>query len=128
MVRWLFGDPVHDLMEAELKKFRSLLAAMASLAMLSAFAFSSATNVYITPDGSGQGVCTTSPQTPAWFNSSSNWGSGASQIGPGTTVHLCGTFTGSAGQQFLTAKGSGSTGNPVTIQFDAGTVFKAPYL
>jgi hypothetical protein len=128
MVRRRFGDPVHNLMEAELKKFRSLLAAMASLAMLSAFAFSSATNVYITPDGSSQGVCTTSPQTPAWFNSSSNWGSGASQIGPGTTVHLCGTFTGSAGADgFLLFQSSGASGNPITLFFESNTVVQAPY-
>ena len=32
-------------------------------------------------------------------------GSGAGQIGPGTTVHLCGTFTGTAGGGMLTARG-----------------------
>ena len=67
----------------------------------SALGFSSATNVYITPDGSSQGACTSSPQNPAWFNSASNWGSGASQIGaefqidtaPGRGTAVCVSFT-----------------------------------
>jgi hypothetical protein len=86
-----------------------------------------ATNVYITPDGSGQGVCTSNPHTPTWFNNSSNWGSGATQIGPGTTVHLCGTFTGAAGAGLLTFQGSGSNGSPITLLFDTNTVLQAPY-
>ena len=85
-------------------------------------------NVYITPDGSGQGVCTSSPQTPAFFNSSSNWGTGASQIGPGTTVHLCGTFTGGAGSTLFTFQGNGTSGHAITLKFESGTVLQAPYL
>ena len=86
-----------------------------------------ASDVYITPDGSGQGVCTNSPQTPAWFNNSGNWGTGANQIGPGTTVHLCGTFTGAAGATLLTFQGNGASGNPVTLLFEAGATLTAPY-
>jgi hypothetical protein len=87
----------------------------------------SAAKIYITPNGTAQGACTTGPQTPAWFNNSANWGSGSGQIGPGTTVTLCGTFTGTANQQLLTIKGSGSSGNPITILFDTGTVLNSPY-
>jgi hypothetical protein len=75
----------------------------------------SAANIYITPNGTAQGACTTNPQTPAWFNSSANWGSGANQIGPGTTVHLCGTITTN-----LTLQGSGSSGSSITIYFESG--------
>jgi len=92
----------------------------------STLGFSSATNVYITPDGSGQGACTSNPQNPAWFNSASNWGSGASQIGPGTTVHLCGTFTFASGATGLSAQGSGAVDNAITILFESGTIFQAP--
>jgi hypothetical protein len=81
----------------------------------SALGFSSATNVYITPDGTSQGACSSSPQTPAWFNSASNWGSGASQIGPGTSVLLCGTIT-----TPLTFQGSGLSGDSITMTFDTG--------
>jgi len=92
----------------------------------SVLAFSSATDVYITPDGSSQGVCTSNPQTPAWFNSSSNWGSGSSQIGPGTTVHLCGVFSGAAASNVLTTQGNGANSNPITIKFEAGARISAP--
>jgi hypothetical protein len=82
--------------------------------------FASATNVYITPDGSSQGACTTNPQTPAWFNNAANWGNGTSQIGPGTTVLLCGTVTSP-----LTFQGSGTSSNPITLTFDTGAVISA---
>jgi hypothetical protein len=93
----------------------------------SALGFSSAANIYITPNGSAQGVCTTNPQTPSWFNSSANWGSGSSQIGPGTIVTICGTFTGSAGGTEFTFQGSGASGSPITLLFDSATTLSAPY-
>lgn len=110
-----------------MKGLRNLAAALIFFFALSALGFSSATNVYITPNGSPQGTCSTNPQTPAWFNSSSNWGSGSSQIGPGTTVTICGTFTGAAGSTEFTFQGSGSSGNPITLLFDTGTTLSAPY-
>jgi hypothetical protein len=87
----------------------------------------SATNVYITPDGSSQGACTGLAHPPSWFNTSSNWGSGAMQIGPGTTVHLCGTVTGAAGSTALTFQGNGSSGSPITLLFEAGAQLNSPY-
>jgi hypothetical protein len=75
--------------------------------------------------GSGTGCSTAKPYT--WFNTSSSWGTGASQIGPGTTVHLCGTFTGTAGQTLLSAGGSGTSSSPVTIKFETNAVLTAPY-
>jgi hypothetical protein len=87
----------------------------------------SAAKIYITPNGTAQGACTTSPQTPAWFNNSANWGSGSGQIGPGTTVTLCGTFTGTANSTEFSFQGSGTSGNPITLLFDTGTQLSAPY-
>jgi hypothetical protein len=96
--------------------------------MISAPAASAqATNVYITPDGSSQGICTSNQQTPSYFNNGANWGNGANQIGPGTTVNLCGTFTGAAGSTLLTFQGSGTSGKPITLLFDAGTQLNAAY-
>jgi len=106
---------------------RNPILAVIFVIAFSALGFSSAANVYITPDGTSQGVCTTNPQTPAWFNSPSNWGSSSSQIGPGTTVTICGTFTGAAGSTEFTFQGSGTSGNPITLLFDAGTTLSAPY-
>ena len=109
-----------------MKGSRNAVAALIFVFALSAMGFSSASNVYITPNGSAQGACTNNPQTPAWFNSSANWGSGSSQIGPGTTVHLCGTFNFGSGSTGLTVQGSGASGSPVTILFEAGTILQAP--
>src|ERR1019366_4356515 len=86
-----------------------------------------ANNIYITQSGSAAGSCTSSVQTPAFFNAAANWGSGASQIGPGTTVLLCGTFTGSAGSTLLTFQGSGTSGSPITLKFDTNALLTAPY-
>lgn len=106
---------------------RNAIAVLIFFFTWSALGFSSATNVYITPNGSAQGACTTNPQTPAWFNSSANWGSGSSQIGPGTTVTICGTFSGAAGSTEFTFQGSGSNGSPITLSFDTGATLSAPY-
>lgn len=90
-------------------------------------AFGSATNIYITQSGSPTGNCTSNVQTPAFFNNAANWGTGANQIGPGTTVLLCGTFTFAAGATGLTVQGSGSSGKPIIVSFDSGTILQAPY-
>src|SRR5258708_22403829 len=63
----------------------------------------------------------------AWFNNSASWGTASHQISAGTTVFLCGAFSGSAGQQLLTVRGSGPAGSPITIKFLPGTVLTAPY-
>jgi hypothetical protein len=109
------------------KRSGNPLLAVLFVLTFSALGFSSATKVYITPNGASQGACTANPQSPAWFNNSSNWGSGPSQIGPGTTVTICGTFTGAAGSTEFTFQGSGTSGSPITLVFDANAQLNAPY-
>ncbi len=87
----------------------------------------SVASVQVTQSGSASGSCTSNVQTPAFFNNSANWGSGATQIGPGTVVLFCGTFTGTAGQTGFTFQGSGTAGSPITLQFDTGAQMTAPY-
>lgn len=106
---------------------RNLLIVAVSVLAFAPLMFSSATNVYITPAGTSQGACTSNPQTPAWFNNAANWGSGSSQIGAGTTVTICGTFTGTAGATELTFQGGGTSGSPVILLFDTNAVLTAPY-
>lgn len=77
-------------------------------------------------DGSGVNGCANA-STPAWFNNASSWGTGAQQIGPGTTVHLCGTFTGTPGQQLMAVNGDGTSTSPIILKFESGALLTAPY-
>jgi len=88
-----------------------------------------AKNIYIaqTTTGNGNGLDCADAVAMGFFNSGSNWGVGSNQIGPGTTVHLCGIFTGTPGANGLTAQGSGTSGSPITILFEAGAIMTAPY-
>src|SRR5215469_13132270 len=65
--------------------------------------------------GAGNGSSCSAAYAYTFFNSGNNWGSGAAQIGPGTTVHLCGTISSS-----LTFQGSGGAGNPITLLAEPG--------
>lgn len=60
---------------------------------------------------------------------SGKWGSGSTQVGAGTTIHVCpGTWTFGAGVAGLSVLGSGSSGNPITIIADQGAVtWQSPY-
>ncbi len=113
----------------EVQRAIFIILAAAVLSGLTAIGASAQANdVYLTPDGGGNGVCTSNVHTPSWFSNSGNWGSGGSQIGPGTTVHLCGTFNASAGADaYLQFQGSGTNGNPITLLWESGAVVQAPY-
>jgi len=91
-----------------------------------------ANDIYIAQSATGaaNGADCADALAVTYFNTSGNWTSGipaGTQIGPGTTVHLCGTFTGTAGQTLLTFQGSGASGNPVTLLFESGANLTAPY-
>jgi len=92
-----------------------------------------ANNVYIaqTAAGSANGSSCSSPYAVNYFNSPANWTSGTpsgAQIGPGTTVHLCGVFSVPAGtSNFLEFQGNGAKGKPVTLLFEPGAVLSSPY-
>lgn len=91
------------------------------LGLFAANASAQANNIYITPDGGPTGNCTNNAHPPSWFNSGANWGSGSSQIGPGTIVHLCGTFT-----TELDPQGSGNSAHRITLFFEPGANFSKP--
>lgn len=65
--------------------------------------------------GSGTGTNCANQEPVTFFTTSGNWGAGSTQIGAGTTVHLCGTIT-----TVLSVLGSGSSGSPITIQWEVG--------
>jgi hypothetical protein len=82
-------------------------------------ATAAANNIYIAQSSAGaaNGSDCADAYAASFFNSSSNWGSGASQIGPGTTVYLCGTITTN-----LTFAGSGTSGSPVVLDGTGATM------
>lgn len=83
-----------------------------------------ATNIYFAQSSAGanDGTSCANAYSVFRFNTAdSNWTAG-------NTLHLCGTFTGTAGATVLTTQGSGSAGNPITLLFEAGAIVEAPYL
>ncbi len=109
-----------------LKRMLILLTAIAGMMMFTAVSY--ATDYYIAQNaaGSNNGTNCANAYSASWFNTSSNWGSGAGQISAGDTVHLCGTFSGAANSTMLTVQGSGSAGNVITILFESGAVLTSP--
>src|SRR3989344_4604412 len=76
-------------------------------------------NIYIAQSaaGSADGSSCANARAVSFFNASGNWGTGATQIGPGTVVHLCGTIT-----TYLTFQGSGASGSPVVVDGTGATM------
>lgn len=85
--------------------------------------FGMAKDLYVAQNaqGSNTGADAADAYALAWLNTAGNWGTGSSNINPGDTVHLCGTFT-----TPLTISGSGTAGNPITIYFEPGANFTSP--
>jgi hypothetical protein len=106
---------------------------MRRLSLVLAFLFSAlpvgAKDLYVAANqagaGSGTGCSTAKPLS--WLASAANWGTATNQIGAGTTVHLCGTFTGTPGQQLFLVRGNGASGSPITIKWETNAVLTAPY-
>jgi len=92
-----------------------------------------ANDVYIAQNagGSANGSSCANAYAVGYFNTPGNWTSGtpsATQIGPGTTLHLCGTFNAPAGASgYLQFQGGGTSGNPITLVAEPGTLIQAPY-
>lgn len=107
----------------------SLLRVILVLLLISVPAWGQAANVYLanTAMGGKTGADCADAHAYTFFNSSANWGTGSTQIGPGTTVHLCGTITGTPGSSGLIPQGSGTSGNPITIHFESGAILQNTY-
>jgi hypothetical protein len=104
------------------------------LAGLSIPAHAQATNVYVTPSGTALGNCPAGSSqapnlTPTQFSNSSYWGTGSTQIGPGTKVLLCSNsvtpFSFTPNTTAFTIQGSGTAGHPIWILADTGTVIQS---
>jgi hypothetical protein len=75
--------------------------------------------------GTGTGCSTAKPVS--WLAASASWGTGSTQIGPGTTVHLCGTINGSPGQQLFVVRTNGTSTSPITIKWETNAILSSPY-
>jgi hypothetical protein len=90
-----------------------------------------ANDIYIAQGtvGSGTGASCANALAASFFNTSGNWTSATpsgSQIGPGSTVHICGTWNVTQGTTALTFQGSGASGNVITLLFETGAVLQSP--
>jgi hypothetical protein len=122
---------------------RKVLQVLVAVFAFTSFGFCSASAFYITRDGAGSkngsslanaAACDTAPgvarSSCAAFSSSANWGSGSSQIGPGTVVYVGGdsvTITASSptsSSGYFEFQGSGSSGSVIELQIQ--TIVTAP--
>ena len=87
-------------------------------------------NIYIAQNATGtaSGLDCNDAYGVGFFNTSSNWASTSTvgKISPGATIHLCGTFTGTAGSTMLTTQGNGVSGSSITILFEPGANLTNP--
>jgi hypothetical protein len=97
---------------------------LASVVVLAITFRSAAKDIYASQSASGNadGSVAVNAYPLTWLNTTANWNNGTNTIQPGDTVHLVGTFTSG-----LAIQGSGAPGNPITIYFEPGAQFVAPY-
>lgn len=98
------------------------------LVLGSGMAKAQAGNIYVAQNaaGSANGSSCANAYAYGFFSTAGNWGTGSNQIGPGTTVNICGTITDSLNGTLLTAHGSGASGNPVTIKLQLNASLQSP--
>jgi|GEM_PF-6913288 hypothetical protein len=85
--------------------------------------FAHANDIYIAQNAAGgnSGAGCGNAHSVVWLNSGSNWGTGAAQVGPGDTVHLCGVISSP-----ITVQASGTSSAPITIFFESGASMQSP--
>jgi hypothetical protein len=110
---------------------KSLVAVLVLCGLFIAVGAAHANDVYISQNGGGVGSSCGSTLAIGYFNTGANWTSGTptgTQIGPGTIVHLCGTFSMPGGTDgVFVFQGSGNANNPITLTFETNAVGTAPY-
>ena len=84
------------------------------------------TDIYYSQTAQGSNNGTSCANSYAW-NDATNGISKAAKWIAGNTLHICGTWNGSAGQQWIVGQASGTSGDPITIKFEPGAVLQAPY-
>ncbi len=111
---------------------KKLFSGFAVMLLLAGASAAKANDIYIAQAaaGSSNGSSCANAYAYSYFNSGGNWTSGTPSgtvIGPGSTVHVCGTITVSGGSEALMFQKGGTSGSPVTLYFESGAAIKAPY-
>jgi hypothetical protein len=112
----------------QIAKSGGLLSAQILLAVMIGGGVAHANDIYLAQGatGSNNGSSCANAYAYTFFSTVGNWGAGSNQIGPGTTVHICGTITDSLNGTLLTAQGSGTSASPITIHFESGAILQSP--
>lgn len=97
------------------------------IVLLALPASASASDFYFAQSSAGSNNGTSCANAYAYNDGTNGWNTAGKQTA-GNTLHVCGTFTGSANQSpLLTFSHSGSSGNPITLIFESGAILQAPY-
>jgi hypothetical protein len=107
-------------------KVYKILGAMAVMFLLSKSVLANDIYVAQSATGANSGVDCADAHSASWFNSAGSWGTGTAQIGPGTTVHLCGTFTAGVNSGLLYVQASGTAAAPIKILLESGAILQSP--
>ena len=113
-------------MKLSAKSWCFLIVVLASVGHANA---SFANDIYIAQaaTGANSGSSCANARAYSFFNTASNWGTGASQIGPGTTVHICGTITGPQASSCWHFKVAERAAVQSRCLFESGAIVQAPY-
>ena len=98
----------------------------ALLFLFAAVAYCSASDIYFAQNAQGSGTGASCANAYA-YNDPSNGINTSGKWVAGNTLHICGKISVPASTNVISAKGSGASGNPITIKFEPGAIVQAPY-
>lgn len=81
-----------------------------------------------TPSGSDTGADPSNAHAVSWFSDANNWATPKvpGRIGPGDTIHICGTITAAVNNVLFTFRKSGTPGNVITLKFETDALLQSP--
>lgn len=85
-----------------------------------------ASDIYFAATSAGSNNGTSCGNAYAYNDGTHGWSLSAQQVA-GNTLHSCGAFTFAANSTAITIVNAGSSGNPITLKFETGSSWAAPY-
>jgi hypothetical protein len=83
-------------------------------------------DIYFAQNAVGSNNGSSCANAYAWNDGTYGWNVSGQQAA-GNTLHVCGTITVSSGKNAITFVNSGTSGNPITLRFEANAILQAPY-